>query len=68
MKVREHIEDTCDYVGDGFADEARAIQSGDAEQRPIYGEASNEEATELEEEGVEFERLSFPIRSKGKLS
>jgi len=68
-KVREHIEDTFDYVGDEFADEARAIQTGDAEERPIYGEASDEEAAELEEEGIEFERLSFPSRSsKNKLS
>ena len=52
-KVREHIEDTFDYVGDKFADEARAIQSGDAEERPIYGEATKEEAAELEDEGIE---------------
>ena len=68
-KVREHIEDTFDYVGDKFADEARAIQSGDAEERPIYGEATKEEAAELEDEGIEFERLNFPVRAnKNKLS
>ncbi len=68
-KVREHIEDTFDYVGEDFADEARAIHSGDAEKRPIYGEATDDEAAELEEEGVEFERLTFPTRgAKNKLS
>jgi len=67
--VREHIEDTFDYVGDKFADEARAIKSGDAEERPIYGEATKEEAAELEDEGIEFERLNFPVRAnKNKLS
>jgi len=41
-----------DYVGDRFADEARAIYYGDREDRDIYGETSLEEAKALIEEGV----------------
>ena len=39
-KVREHIEDNFDYVGDKFADEARKIHNGDSDERPIWGEAT----------------------------
>lgn len=51
-KVRSHIRDTFDYVGDGFADEARAIHDGDAPDRPIWGEATPEQAREMAEEGL----------------
>lgn len=51
-KVRNHIRDTFDYVGDGFADEARAIHDGDAPDRPIWGEATPEQAREMAEEGL----------------
>lgn len=52
QKIREEIADKCDYVGDKFADEARAIHYGEKEERPIYGEASAKEAAALQEEGV----------------
>ncbi len=51
-KVREHIKDNFDYVGDKFADEARKMHSGEAEERAIYGEATPEQARELAEEGI----------------
>lgn len=51
-KVREHIKDNFDYVGDKFADEARKMHAGDTEERAIWGEATPEEAKALEEEGV----------------
>ncbi|MGE0595470.1 MAG: DUF1178 family protein [Hyphomonadaceae bacterium] len=51
-KVREHIRDNFDYVGDKFADEARKIHSGESEERAIYGEATPEEVKALTEEGV----------------
>ena len=57
-KLQKHVEDTCDYVGDSFADEARAIHYGDAEERGIYGEASAEETEDLREEGIDV--LSLP--------
>jgi hypothetical protein len=51
-KVREHIRETFDYVGEGFAAEARAIHDGDAPDRPIWGEATAVEAKALAEEGL----------------
>ena len=51
-EVRRHVEDNFDYVGDGFADEARAIHEGRSEERGIYGEASPKEVQGLVEDGV----------------
>lgn len=56
-KVREHIKENFDYVGDKFAAEARKIHSGEADERAIYGEATPEEARALAEEGVPASRL-----------
>jgi len=51
-KVREHIKDNFDYVGDKFADEARKMHSGETEERAIWGEATPEQAQELADEGI----------------
>jgi hypothetical protein len=51
-KVREHIKDNFDYVGDKFADEARKMHEGETEERAIWGEATPEEVRALEEDGV----------------
>lgn len=50
--VREHVVASSEHVGDRFAEEARAIHYGEAEGRPIYGEASPQEARALVEEGI----------------
>ncbi|MDA1090296.1 MAG: DUF1178 family protein [Proteobacteria bacterium] len=60
--LRAEIEDNCDFVGDEFAEEARRIHYGESEKRGIYGEATEEEAEELDDEGVEFFRLPTPRR------
>jgi hypothetical protein len=59
LKVREHVEKSCDHVGDKFADEARKIHYGESEKRGIYGQTSEEEAEALAEEGIEFGRLPW---------
>ncbi|HEY2709274.1 MAG TPA: DUF1178 family protein [Caulobacteraceae bacterium] len=51
-RVRAHVEDTFDYVGDTFAKEARAIHEGKSETRGIYGEATASEVKGLVEDGV----------------
>ena len=51
-RVRAHVEDTFDYVGDAFATEARAIHEGKSEDRGIYGEATPAEVKGLVEDGV----------------
>jgi hypothetical protein len=50
-----------EHVGARFAEEARAIHEGDAEQRPIHGQATREEAKALIEEGVPVAPLPLPI-------
>jgi hypothetical protein len=56
-KVRRHVEDNFDYVGDAFAKEARAIHDGKAEERGIYGEATPKEVKALVEDGVKIAPL-----------
>lgn len=51
-QVRAHVEENFDYVGDAFADEARAIHEGRSEDRGIYGEATPAEVRKLAEDGV----------------
>ena len=52
-KLRAEVEATAEDVGAKFADEARKMHHGDAEERPIRGEATFEEAVELDEEGID---------------
>jgi hypothetical protein len=51
-RMRRHVIDNFDYVGDSFADEARAIHEGRSEDRGIYGEATSGEVKGLVEDGV----------------
>ncbi len=62
-ELRQTIETNCDYVGTEFAEEARKIHHGETEKRDIYGEASETEAKELTEEGVEFARIPWLPRA-----
>jgi hypothetical protein len=52
-ELRDHIVSNADNVGGQFPNEARKMHYGDIEHRPIYGEASLQEARELVEEGIE---------------
>jgi hypothetical protein len=56
-ELRDHIVKNADNVGEKFPNEARAMHYGDKEHRPIYGEASPEEARALVDEGVEVSPL-----------
>lgn len=51
-KARQHISENYDYVGDGFAEEARSMYYGERDERPIWGETTNDEREALKEEGV----------------
>jgi len=51
-EIRQHIATTHDYVGEKFADEARAMYYGETEHRPVWGEVTPEVAKGLAEEGV----------------
>ncbi len=54
--VRENFED----VGPRFAEEARQIHHGKAEERPIHGTSTSEEREQLDEEGVPYTILPKP--------
>ena len=56
-ELRDHIVKNADNVGERFPNEARKMHYGDIEHRPIYGEASPEEAKALIDEGVEVAPL-----------
>ncbi len=59
--VKAEISEKCDFVGEKFADEARAMHYGDKDERPIYGQASVKEAVELSEEGIGVAPLPEPF-------
>ena len=59
--VRQMLAKTED-VGDRFAEEARRIHYGEAEQRGIRGRASRDDALALAEEGIEIIALPEPLK------
>jgi hypothetical protein len=63
QRVRAEVEASCDYVGDGFAEEARRMARGESETRGIYGEASDHDAEALREEGIDVARIPWVPRS-----
>jgi hypothetical protein len=60
-KLREHVRDHFDYVGERFPEEARAIHDGEAEDRPIWGEATVEQAQSMADEGLPVAPLPAEI-------
>lgn len=50
-----------DWVGDRFADEARAIHFGETDARSIHGRATRKDAESLAEDGIGFVPLIFPL-------
>lgn len=64
--VRQVLANTED-VGERFADEARRIHYGEAEERAIRGKASAEEREALREEGIEVHPLPVPVVFKDVL-
>lgn len=59
QELRRHVEANCEHVGERFAEEARRIHHGDAPARGIYGEASEDEARALADEGIEVARIPW---------
>lgn len=57
--LRREVERTCEHVGPRFAEEARKIHHGEAQERGIYGEATREQAEELRDEGIEVRPLPW---------
>lgn len=60
LQVHHYVKQNFEDVGSRFAEEARQIQKGNAEERPIHGTATKQETKELAEEGVPFIALPKP--------
>jgi hypothetical protein len=60
LKVHHYVKQNFEDVGPRFAEEAREIHKGKAEERPIHGTATHQERVELAEEGVPFIALPKP--------
>jgi hypothetical protein len=58
-QLRRKVEDSAEYVGTRFSEEARRIHYQEADERGIYGEATLEEAKALAEEGIEAHPLPW---------
>jgi hypothetical protein len=58
-QLRRQVEDSAEYVGERFSEEARRIHYQEAAARGIYGEATLEEAKALAEEGIEAHALPW---------
>ena len=54
------------WVGERFADEARAIHLGEADARAIHGKATRAEAEQLADEGIKVAPLPFPVAEPGE--
>ena len=67
MKAVRHILANTEDVGEQFAEEARKIHYGEADERNIRGQASAEETAELLEEGISVMPLAIPKALKGPL-
>jgi len=55
--LRKYVQENAEYVGPRFAEEARKIHYGEAEERQIYGESSVKDAIELVDEGIDVAPL-----------
>ena len=51
-ELRKKVEESCEYVGDKFPEEARAMHDGESPERSIYGKTTKLEAKLLLEEGI----------------
>ena len=56
------------WVGDKFAEKSRAMHYGEADEAPIHGQASAEEARGLLDEGIAVAPLPFPVAPPDELN
>lgn len=67
-RLRQHVEDNFDDVGDSFAAEARAIHEGKAEDRGIYGQATPRDVRDLIKDGIPVAPLPPEPMKKSELN
>lgn len=59
--MQKKLLENSTFVGDRFADEARAIHLGEADPGPIHGRATPADARSLIEEGIAIAPLPLPL-------
>lgn len=62
--AQAEIERNADFVGDAFAEEARAIHFGETPGRGIYGQATEAEVKSLLDDGVPVAPMPFPVKRR----
>ncbi|QDL54919.1 DUF1178 family protein [Rhodoferax aquaticus] len=67
LDISKHVVATTTDVGSQFAEEARKMHYGEAEERAIRGRASQEETQSLLEEGINVLPLLLPNALKKPL-
>ena len=58
-ELQSRITRECRDVGSDFAEEARKIHYGEVEPEGIYGEVSETEREQLDEEGIEIMQMPW---------
>jgi hypothetical protein len=56
-ELHEHVKQNFEDVGDEFATEAKRMHYGETEERNIRGNATQDEVSELNDEGI----MAFPL-------
>ena len=56
-KLHEHVKQNFEDVGNEFTTEAKRMHYGETEERNIRGNATQDEVSELNEEGI----MAFPL-------
>jgi hypothetical protein len=59
LKIRKFVEKNFKFVGDKFPQEVREIYYDNKKNKNIYGTATLEEKSELEEEGIELASIPW---------
>lgn len=68
MEVAKHVMANTEDVGSSFASEARKIHYGEADERAIRGQATQDQTMELIEEGIDVMPLPIPEPLKRPLN
>jgi hypothetical protein len=59
--MQARMLENSEWVGDRFADEARAIHQGEADVRAVHGNVTAEEAKTLIDDGIPVAPLLLPV-------
>lgn len=65
-EAQKRVLANSDFVGDRFADEARAIHLGESTNRAIHGRATPAQTQSLIEDGISVSPLPFPVIEPGQ--